>query len=40
MQNQGDDVIYTDHIQLAKHREMEAGKAQKLFKQFLAEKKK
>lgn len=39
MQNQGDDVVYMDPIQLAKHREIEAGKAMKLFKQFLAEKK-
>ncbi|MBA4422084.1 MAG: hypothetical protein C0390_03145 [Syntrophus sp. (in: bacteria)] len=39
MQNQGDDVVYMDPIQLAKHRETEAGKAMKLFKQFLAEKK-
>ena len=39
MQNQGDDVVYMDHIQLAKHREKEAEKAMKLFKLFLAEKK-
>ena len=39
MQNQGDDVVYMDPIQLAKHRAIEAGKAQKLFKQFLTEKK-
>ena len=39
MQNQGDDVVYMDHIQLAKHREIEIEKAMKLFKQFIAEKK-
>jgi tripartite-type tricarboxylate transporter receptor subunit TctC len=39
MQNQGDDVVYMDHIQLAKHREIEAEKAMKLFKQLIAEKK-
>ena len=39
MQNQGDDVVYMDHIQLAKHREIETEKAMKLFKQFISEKK-
>ncbi len=39
MQNQGDDVVYMDHIHLAKHREIEAEKAMKLFKKFIAEKK-
>jgi tripartite-type tricarboxylate transporter receptor subunit TctC len=39
MQNQGDDVVYMDHIQLAKHREIEIEKAMKLFKQFISEKK-
>ena len=39
MQNQGDDVVYMDHVKLAAHREKEAEKAMKLFKLFLAEKK-
>jgi len=39
MQNQGDDVVYMDHITLAKHREIEAEKAMRLFKQLIAEKK-
>jgi tripartite-type tricarboxylate transporter receptor subunit TctC len=39
MQNQGDDVVYMDPVQLAKHREREIEKAMKLFKQFISEKK-
>ena len=38
-EDHGDDVVFMDHIQLAKHREKEAEKAMKLFKLFLAEKK-